>query len=68
MTTATCVIDRTGHFTALEDYKVHAHFGNRATVESDSGHLWNVRSESDGYYGCHDANGNHVSFYFGDEL
>lgn len=62
MKTAICVKDKTGHFTLLEDYEVIAKFEKFACIKSNAGYIWQLSDECDGYYGCVDANGNHVSF------
>lgn len=60
MNTATCVIANAA-FTLLEDYPFED--GEYSWhVLSDNGDWWVVHDEGDGYYGCIDINGKHVSF------
>lgn len=60
MTTATCV-KANNLFTLFNEYEFILGEG-RAYIVSDTGQLWTFYDEGDGYYGCTDINGKHVSF------
>lgn len=60
---ATCV-KANEVFTLLEEYSFsYDHCWDTVHIAEDGGkHVWNLSNEGDGYYGCTDINGKHVSF------
>ncbi len=60
MITATCVKSNE-HFTLFNEYEFTLS-ADLCYIEADSGYTWTFRDEGDGYYGCTDINGKHVSF------
>lgn len=60
MITANCVkVNEV--FTLFNEYELSL-VDNRAYIVSDTGQMWTFYDEGDGYYGCTDINGKHVSF------
>ena len=60
MNTATCVKANLV-FTLFNEYELSL-VDDRAYIVSDTGQMWTLYDEGDGYYGCTDINGKHVSF------
>lgn len=60
MSTATCV-KANDVFTLFNEYEFRL-VGGCVYIVSDTGQLWTLYDEGDGYYGCTDINGKHVSF------
>lgn len=58
--TATCVKANEA-FTLFNEYEFIL-VESRAYIVSDTGQMWTFYGEGDGYYGCTDINGKHVSF------
>lgn len=58
--TATCV-KANEVFTLFNEYGFSLVY-NLAYIVSDTGQMWTFYDEGDGYYGCTDINGKHVSF------
>lgn len=62
MITATCV-KTNGSFTLLDEYEFNYDpYDDSVSIISDDGHAWKFHNEYDGYFGCNDAKGKHVSF------
>lgn len=62
MITATCV-KTNGSFTLLDEYEFKLDpINDQIEIVSDDGFAWKLHNEFDGYYGCNDAKGKHVSF------
>lgn len=60
MITATCVkVNEV--FTLFNEYE-YILVEDRAYIVSDTGQMWTFYDEGEGYYGCTDINGKHVSF------
>lgn len=60
MNTATCVKANEA-FTLFGEYEFNQGVINMHIV-ADTGDVWVLHDEGDGYYGCTDINGKHVSF------
>lgn len=60
MITATCVKANEA-FTLFGEYEFSLGDAH-AYIVSDTGQMWTLYDEGDGYYGCTDINGKHVSF------
>ncbi|AHI60509.1 hypothetical protein AHP24_41 [Escherichia phage bV_EcoS_AHP24] len=62
MITANCVMTN-GSFTLLNEYEFKLDpINDQVEIVSDDGFAWKLHNEFDGYYGCNDAKGKHVSF------
>ena len=59
--TATCV-KANSEFTLFAEYVFNIGFENIMYIISDAGIVWEFHDEGDGYYGCTDISGKHVSF------
>lgn len=58
--TALCV-KTNSVFTLFKDYDMSL-VGDRAHILTDTGQMWTLYDEGDGYYGCTDIDSKHVSF------
>lgn len=58
--TATC-IQANLVFTLFNEYEF-TQVDDRAYIVSDTGQMWTLYDEGDGYCGCTDIDGKHVSF------
>lgn len=61
MNTATCVKANEA-FTLFNEYEFMQEVIYTIYVVADNGDVWVLHDEGDGYYGCTDINGKHVSF------